>query len=179
MVAALGLKDRVRLRLEDDHVEIWPDVPPHDPPPTRPPVRPRPARGPVRDGDRRVARGDGSPRSAAAADPPARSTSSATTRPATRSSTPCAASASPPIRAGSSRSAAARAAARRPCLNILGGLDQPTSGRVIIDGHEVSAMTEDELVDVRRRSVAFIFQVLRARADPVGGPRTSRSRSGS
>jgi putative ABC transport system ATP-binding protein len=43
-------------------------------------------------------------------------------------------------------------------LNILGGLDRPTSGRVLIDGEEVSAMTEDELVDVRRRSVAFIFQ---------------------
>jgi putative ABC transport system ATP-binding protein len=43
-------------------------------------------------------------------------------------------------------------------LNILGGLDHPTSGTVIIDGHEVSAMSEDELVDVRRRSVAFIFQ---------------------
>ena len=43
-------------------------------------------------------------------------------------------------------------------LNILGGLDRPTSGRVLIDGQEVSAMSEDELVDVRRRSVAFIFQ---------------------
>ncbi|MEO5940473.1 MAG: ABC transporter ATP-binding protein [Candidatus Limnocylindrales bacterium] len=43
-------------------------------------------------------------------------------------------------------------------LNILGGLDHPTSGTVIIDGHEVSAMSEDELVEVRRRSVAFIFQ---------------------
>jgi putative ABC transport system ATP-binding protein len=43
-------------------------------------------------------------------------------------------------------------------LNILGGLDKPTSGRVIIDGHEVSSMSEDELVGVRRRSVAFIFQ---------------------
>jgi putative ABC transport system ATP-binding protein len=43
-------------------------------------------------------------------------------------------------------------------LNILGGLDRPTSGRVLIDGNEISAMTEDELVDVRRRSVAFIFQ---------------------
>jgi putative ABC transport system ATP-binding protein len=43
-------------------------------------------------------------------------------------------------------------------LNILGGLDRPTSGRVLIDGREVSAMTEDELVDVRRKSVAFIFQ---------------------
>jgi len=43
-------------------------------------------------------------------------------------------------------------------LNILGGLDHPTSGRVVINGHEVSSMSEDELVDVRRRSVAFIFQ---------------------
>jgi putative ABC transport system ATP-binding protein len=43
-------------------------------------------------------------------------------------------------------------------LNILGGLDQPSSGQVFIEDHEVSAMSEDELVDVRRRSVAFIFQ---------------------
>jgi putative ABC transport system ATP-binding protein len=43
-------------------------------------------------------------------------------------------------------------------LNILGGLDRPTSGQVFIDEHEVSAMGEDELVEVRRRSVAFIFQ---------------------
>src|SRR3954471_11725783 len=43
-------------------------------------------------------------------------------------------------------------------LNILGGLDHPTSGRVVIDAHEGSSMGEDELVDVRRRSVAFIFQ---------------------
>ena len=43
-------------------------------------------------------------------------------------------------------------------LNILGGLDHPTSGQVFIDAHEVSAMSEDQLVDVRRWSVAFIFQ---------------------
>src|SRR5437773_11800573 len=36
-------------------------------------------------------------------------------------------------------------------LNILGGLDRSTSGRVLIDGAEVSAMTEVELVEVRRR----------------------------
>jgi putative ABC transport system ATP-binding protein len=47
---------------------------------------------------------------------------------------------------------------KTPLLNVLGGLDHPTAGRVVIDGHEVSAMSEDELVDVRRRSVAFIFQ---------------------
>ena len=44
MVGALGLKDRVRLRLEDDHVEIWPDtgslVHPVAPPPVTPPEEP-------------------------------------------------------------------------------------------------------------------------------------------
>jgi putative ABC transport system ATP-binding protein len=43
-------------------------------------------------------------------------------------------------------------------LNLLGGLDRPTSGRVIVDGHEISTMSEDELVGVRRRTVAFVFQ---------------------
>jgi putative ABC transport system ATP-binding protein len=43
-------------------------------------------------------------------------------------------------------------------LNLLGGLDKPTSGRVVVDGLEISAMGEDELVDVRRRTVAFVFQ---------------------
>jgi putative ABC transport system ATP-binding protein len=43
-------------------------------------------------------------------------------------------------------------------LNLLGGLDRPTAGRVVVDGHEVSAMGERQLVEVRRRTVAFIFQ---------------------
>jgi len=43
-------------------------------------------------------------------------------------------------------------------LNLLGGLDQPSSGRVVVDGREVSAMREPELVELRRRTVAFIFQ---------------------
>ncbi len=43
-------------------------------------------------------------------------------------------------------------------LNLLGGLDRPTSGRVIVDGNEVSSMSEDQLVGVRRRTVAFVFQ---------------------
>ena len=43
-------------------------------------------------------------------------------------------------------------------LNLLGGLDRPTAGRVVVDGHEVSAMNERQLVEVRRRTVAFIFQ---------------------
>ena len=43
-------------------------------------------------------------------------------------------------------------------LNLIGGLDRPTSGRVLLANHEVSAMREDELVQIRRRTVAFIFQ---------------------
>ncbi len=43
-------------------------------------------------------------------------------------------------------------------LNLIGGLDRPTSGSVVVDGHEVSAMDEGALVDVRRRTIAFVFQ---------------------
>ena len=87
-----------------------------------------------------------------------RSTSSATTRRATPSSTRCGASASTaePGRAGRGpRPVGQRQddAAQHPRRARPSDL-----GRVVIDGHEVSAMTEDELVDVRRRSVAFIFQ---------------------
>jgi putative ABC transport system ATP-binding protein len=43
-------------------------------------------------------------------------------------------------------------------LNLLGGLDRPTAGRVVVDGHEVSSMPERALVEVRRRTVSYIFQ---------------------
>ncbi len=43
-------------------------------------------------------------------------------------------------------------------LNLLGGLDKPSGGQVLVDGAEVSAMSERELVDFRRNTVAFIFQ---------------------
>lgn len=43
-------------------------------------------------------------------------------------------------------------------LNMLGCIDIPTSGRVIIDGREVSGRTPDELADVRARTIGFIFQ---------------------
>ena len=43
-------------------------------------------------------------------------------------------------------------------LNLLGGLDRPTAGSVLVDGDEVSTMGERELVRFRRRTVAFIFQ---------------------
>ncbi len=43
-------------------------------------------------------------------------------------------------------------------LNLLGGLDRPTSGTVMVDGDEVSAMSESDLVGFRRSTVAFMFQ---------------------
>jgi putative ABC transport system ATP-binding protein len=43
-------------------------------------------------------------------------------------------------------------------LNIIGGLDDPTTGRVWVDGREVNRMTERERLALRRDRVAFIFQ---------------------
>ena len=43
-------------------------------------------------------------------------------------------------------------------LNMVAGLDKPTSGRVLIDGQEVSAMSEAELTELRRHKLGFVFQ---------------------
>jgi putative ABC transport system ATP-binding protein len=43
-------------------------------------------------------------------------------------------------------------------LSLVGGLDRPTSGRVVVDGLELSALSDRELVEVRRRTIAFVFQ---------------------
>ncbi len=43
-------------------------------------------------------------------------------------------------------------------LNLVGGLDRPTSGSVSIEGTEVSTMREPDLVELRRRTVGFVFQ---------------------
>ena len=43
-------------------------------------------------------------------------------------------------------------------LNVIAGLDRPTSGKVLIDGLEVSAMTEAQLTELRRRKLGFVFQ---------------------
>ena len=43
-------------------------------------------------------------------------------------------------------------------LNIIGGLDDPTTGRVWVDGREVNRMTERERLALRRDQIAFIFQ---------------------
>ena len=43
-------------------------------------------------------------------------------------------------------------------LNLLGGLDNPTSGQIIVDGTDISTLTSDELADYRAAKVGFIFQ---------------------
>ncbi len=43
-------------------------------------------------------------------------------------------------------------------LNMLGGLDTPTDGTVIVDGHDISKMSDEQLTIFRRRNVGFIFQ---------------------
>ncbi len=43
-------------------------------------------------------------------------------------------------------------------LHMLGGLDTPTSGSVIVDGQELNGMDRNELTIFRRRKIGFIFQ---------------------
>ena len=43
-------------------------------------------------------------------------------------------------------------------MHILGCLDRPTSGQYILDGHDVSRMSKDELAVVRNRNIGFVFQ---------------------
>ena len=43
-------------------------------------------------------------------------------------------------------------------LHILGGVDRPTSGKVLVDGQDVYAQNEDQLAIFRRRQVGLIYQ---------------------
>jgi putative ABC transport system ATP-binding protein len=43
-------------------------------------------------------------------------------------------------------------------LHIMAGLDRPSSGEVLLEGHPLSAMSDDDLTLRRRRGIGFIFQ---------------------
>ena len=43
-------------------------------------------------------------------------------------------------------------------LNMIGGLDRPTAGNVIIDGQNLNEMSEKELIRFRRTNIGFVFQ---------------------
>ena len=44
------------------------------------------------------------------------------------------------------------------CLNILGGMDNVTSGHVIVDGLDITQMKEKELISYRRNDIGCVFQ---------------------
>ena len=141
-VEALGLADRVRLRLVDDHVEIWPDAPRT----TRRPTMtltgsPLPAERPAVDTAmvrtvqlvREYPSGDSIVHALRGVD----------------------------LAVGQGRLLAVRGrsgSGKTTLLNLLGGLDRPTSGEVYLDGEALSTLDEAALVEVRRTKIAFIFQ---------------------
>jgi putative ABC transport system ATP-binding protein len=43
-------------------------------------------------------------------------------------------------------------------LNLLGAIDKPTSGRIIIDGRDITTLGEGDLTKLRRHKIGFIFQ---------------------
>jgi putative ABC transport system ATP-binding protein len=43
-------------------------------------------------------------------------------------------------------------------LHLLGGLDQPTEGEIVIGGTPISGMSDDEITIFRRRKIGFVFQ---------------------
>ena len=43
-------------------------------------------------------------------------------------------------------------------LNLIGGLDQPTGGEILIGGHRLSELRPSELIDFRKEHVGFVFQ---------------------
>ncbi len=49
-------------------------------------------------------------------------------------------------------------AGKTTLLNILGGMDHATSGEVVLDERQISALTERQLTDYRRTDVGFVFQ---------------------
>ena len=49
-------------------------------------------------------------------------------------------------------------AGKSTLLNLLGGLDSPTSGKIYVEGQDISTLSEDELADYRAAKVGFVFQ---------------------
>lgn len=43
-------------------------------------------------------------------------------------------------------------------MNIIGGLDTPTSGRITIAGKDIGAMSDEHLADFRNKTIGFVFQ---------------------
>lgn len=49
-------------------------------------------------------------------------------------------------------------AGKTTMLNMLGGMDSPTAGKIFVAGEEISRMSQKELTDYRRSQIGFVFQ---------------------
>lgn len=49
-------------------------------------------------------------------------------------------------------------AGKSTLLNLLGGLDSPTNGKIIVDGKDISTLSDNELAEYRAEKVGFVFQ---------------------
>ena len=54
--------------------------------------------------------------------------------------------------------AGASGAGKSTILNILGGMDSPTSGKIIVDNNEINKYSNKELITYRRYDIGFVFQ---------------------
>ena len=43
-------------------------------------------------------------------------------------------------------------------MNVLGCLDSPTSGTYVLNGNDVSSLSDDELAEIRNKEIGFVFQ---------------------
>ncbi len=43
-------------------------------------------------------------------------------------------------------------------LNIMGGLDRPSSGKVVVNGTDISTLSDNQLIDFRKSHIGFVFQ---------------------
>lgn len=43
-------------------------------------------------------------------------------------------------------------------LNIIGGLDSPSKGQIIIDGQDISKLSDNNMIDFRKENIGFVFQ---------------------
>jgi lipoprotein-releasing system ATP-binding protein len=50
-------------------------------------------------------------------------------------------------------------AGKSTLLHLIGGLDRPTSGKIFIEGREVSGLSDEELADLRNRQIGFVWQI--------------------
>ena len=49
-------------------------------------------------------------------------------------------------------------AGKTTCLNILGGMDSASSGKVLVDGKDITSYSDKELIMYRRNDIGFVFQ---------------------